>query len=151
VYSIMSREYHADEKAPWTDLHGNARSMQSVLLPSGWYWVSDWNIDHTYPSLDKHGWTAIGETGNALSLLFTASKRRRRWNRVRRRRFDYSSTPASSSAEGDYLEKAEKLFIDSFPGGDLFCSLRTVDENFVLCQRIIELLLNGIKGINVIQ
>jgi hypothetical protein len=127
-------------------MNGNKRSRQSVALPAGWYWLSDWSYDRTFPLLDTHGWANI-QGGNALSSIFSAQKRRRRWIRVRRKRIDHSSISASSSTDNeDYLARAERIYRDSFPGGDLFCSLRSVEENFVLCQNIIKVLLDGIKG-----
>jgi hypothetical protein len=116
--------------------------MQSVALPIGWYWLGEWSIDHTFPSLDSNGWASCIDTGGAFSTLFSANKRRRRWVRVRRKRVDY----LRSLDDGDYLKKAERMYRESFPGGDILTRMRSVDQNFALCQKIIEALLNGIKG-----
>jgi len=121
----------------WTDIRtGVSKTLNSVILPEGWFWLTEWAVDISYPNLGDNGWERLEQKD---ASFLTPGKRRRRWFRVRKK---IARLP---SEDTDYLCRAESMFADSLPNGDLFDSHEDLDKSFAVCQDVVEVLLSGIK------
>ncbi|KAJ3415098.1 hypothetical protein HDV05_005506 [Chytridiales sp. JEL 0842] len=109
-------------------LNAPVDSLDSIVLPTGWYWVTEWHVDLKHPKVDPvEGWQyakAFDELDENWKTepvgggTFTGSwVRRRRWIRVRKMRTEVGSSAvekprlsvaASSATAADYLERSQE-------------------------------------------
>jgi len=81
--------YLPNDRKGFSDKTGsNERTKNSVALPSGWQWTTDWNVDIVEKSTDSEGWTyatdfRVDDIWRAANHT-TDTVRRRRWHRTRK-------------------------------------------------------------------
>ncbi|CAG8499238.1 3671_t:CDS:2 [Paraglomus occultum] len=135
----------SDVRGPWSLPNGKPTTKSAIGLPSDsrsssasvisssslsktlneWFWLTDWQIDMSYPRVDADGWQYARSFDDSDSLWLPAPPagannwvRRRRWVRITKRQFKVDGTAASElmrksqslTLEGDnYVERAEAL------------------------------------------
>ncbi|OZJ04377.1 hypothetical protein BZG36_03194 [Bifiguratus adelaidae] len=128
---FSSRALTPKDVANWTNAECKPQRMEDVELPktkpgsesvNTWFWLSDWQIDHSARLCDEDGWSYA----KALKGVDTAwhpepirtkslGVRRRRWVRIMKRRLDLEEDGA---AESDYMRQAEAALQD-IPNTDI--------------------------------
>ncbi|KAG0000076.1 hypothetical protein BGZ79_006337 [Entomortierella chlamydospora] len=176
--SLMTPKFSAgaltqqDVCGPWSLPNGRPSTKDDVHLPlvtssgvsnsranmqRGWFWLTEWVIDKTDPTVDTEGWQygkSLTEANQQWSAIYPTSGsnwvRRRKWIRVMKKRVDLinntedilevsdSGQPQYQELAGNYVKRANlALRLD-----DGF--LDTTQE-LVRYRQAIQILLNGIK------
>jgi hypothetical protein len=190
--SFFSNEYSSDNLTQsdlsliggsFSTSYGQRTTKEAVGLPnpesgrdedSGWFWLTDWKIDESFPNLDSQGWIYASsfevredewgpeEPSRFLGLIGGTWVRRRRWIRVRKRRVDlnntgfpgfsrqFSETSVGGIEEDGYIAEAKALVAqnldaDSSRRGSN-ASLRSLNQELNVYMEAINILICGMKG-----
>ncbi|KAL0090073.1 hypothetical protein J3Q64DRAFT_1396210 [Phycomyces blakesleeanus] len=90
VFSVTAL-HRLDKCGPWSVPGGGPQSPGQVEVPTGWRWaMSEWEIDHSKPRMDKEGWEYARTFGASDWSAQEPSSgthwvRRRRWARMMNR------------------------------------------------------------------
>ncbi|KAF9368521.1 hypothetical protein BGX21_006516, partial [Mortierella sp. AD011] len=176
--SLMTPKFSAgaltqqDVCGPWSLPNGRPSTKDDVHLPlvtssevsnsranmqRGWFWLTEWVIDKTDPTVDTEGWQygkSLTEANQQWSAIYPTSGsnwvRRRKWIRVMKKRVDLinntgdilevsdSGQPQYQELAGNYVKRANLALRpdDGF--------LDTTQE-LIRYRQAIQILLNGIK------
>lgn len=159
---------------PWSLPSGRPSTKDDVHLPlisstgssnaranmqRGWFWMTEWVIDKTDPTVDHEGWQ-YGKSLTEANHPWTATAptsgtnwvRRRRWIRVMKKRIDLigSTEEGIESSEVGLLSIAQEMAGNYMKRASL--ALRPEEEFTDTAQELsryrqaIQILLRGIKG-----
>jgi hypothetical protein len=131
----------------------HATSNLSSSNHNAWFWLTNWQIDMSYPRVDADGWQYARSFDEPDPLWLPSSPtgainwvRRRRWVRIMKRQFELDGkvasqfTPSLTNFEGlNYVDRAEALLNQMQPNA-------TVSEKIARHKDAIEILKDGIKS-----
>lgn len=112
--------------APGTGQDTLPDSSSDGLLPDGYEWASEWEIDLNYTAVDRDGWTYATDFVESVRLLRddlshasrhpTDAVRRRRWIRYRQSVDDSPSSPRDASDPTTWAESSHGPLSESYSG-----------------------------------
>lgn len=78
------------------------QNKTKVELPNpSWFWLSDWTVDHTFPSVDEAGWSYYPNGQNHHQWLPSSATNQsikiRRWIRIMKKSIDIMNEDTTSS------------------------------------------------------
>ncbi|KAG0296792.1 hypothetical protein BGZ96_008520 [Linnemannia gamsii] len=158
---------------PWSLPSGRPSTKDDIHLPlisstgnsnaranmqRGWFWMTEWVIDKTDPTVDHEGWQ-YGKSLTEANHPWTATAptsgtnwvRRRRWIRVMKKRIDLigSTEEGTESSEAGFLSISQEMAGNYMKRASL--ALRPEEEFVDTAQELsryrqaIQILLRGIK------
>ncbi|KAI1320567.1 hypothetical protein EDD11_000529 [Mortierella claussenii] len=162
-----------DHCGPWSLPNGRPSTKEDVHLPlmthvgassnrsnmqRGWFWLTEWMVDRTDPTIDSEGWQygkSLTDANQQWSAIPPTSGgnwvRRRKWIRVMKKRVDLV-TPAGEAVQG--AETSQSQFGHEMAGNYMkraSLALRLADgfvdatQELARYRQAIQILLNGIK------
>ncbi|KAG0349384.1 hypothetical protein BG004_007011 [Podila humilis] len=152
-----------DVHLPLLTVPGASQSSRANIQ-RGWFWLTEWVVDKTDPSVDNEGWQ-YGKSLTELSQVWTANApssggnwvRRRKWIRVMKKRVDMDKTgpsieddlmldghktdlpQESISDQGDYIKRANLALRADEGFADVY-------QEFRRYRQAIQILLRGVKA-----
>ena len=160
---------------PFSTPYGRAIQKDEIELPdSNWFWLTDWQVDTSYPNVDVDGWLYaysfdihdslwnVKVIPKLFGFLGGTLVRKRRWVRVRKKKMqliprkpiliaDQHSFHNQDDEVDSYLQQALAL-IESSIGSNVtessesMASVDRMIKESQVYERAIVLLLEGMKG-----